>query len=126
MFSYQACILPTAMVILFVICHLPRVLLDLHEVATLEQLHRCGPAQWTFPIISFSHIFLVVFCSSKLLIYCYISSQIKQEFQVILCHYQGIQMSHPIEVFIHSSTILVKSIFAFTMTDFFCFQNTFR
>ena len=98
MFNYQACILPTAMVILFVICHLPRVLLDLHEVATLEQLHRCGPAQWTFPIISFSHIFLVVFCSSKLLIYCYISSQIKQEFKVILCHYHiGIKPYRKIE-----------------------------
>ena len=41
-----------AMVVLFVICHLPRVLLDLHEVATLKEQKRCGPQQWTYTAIS--------------------------------------------------------------------------
>ena len=68
------------MVILFVICHLPRVLLDLHEVATLTEQRYCGPQRWTYTAVSLSHILLVIFCSAKLLIYCLISSQIKQEF----------------------------------------------
>lgn len=68
------------MVILFVICHLPRVLLDLHEVATLTEQQHCGPQRWTYTAVSLSHMLLVVFCSAKLLIYCLISSQIKQEF----------------------------------------------
>lgn len=68
-------------VILFVICHLPRMLLDLHELATHEMSKRCGPPFWIMPCIHFSHIMLVFHGSTKLLIYCLISSEFRKEFR---------------------------------------------
>ena len=69
----------------FLLCHLPRILLDIHELVTREHYQECrkfGFHDFPFYIsvsIYISHVTLVVSSATNLLIYCSFSSTYRKE-----------------------------------------------
>ncbi|TRY77346.1 hypothetical protein TCAL_17433 [Tigriopus californicus] len=72
-------------VVVFLICHSPRLLLNIHELAIIRKAMACGRSgQKTFPLWSLvvmhlSHLLLVINSAINILIYCYLSSKFRQE-----------------------------------------------
>ena len=72
-------------ILVFLVCHLPRILLDIHELVTHEHYQKCREAGlYGFPFyitiaIFISHITLVLSCATDLIIYCSLSSTYRQE-----------------------------------------------
>ena len=72
-------------ILVFLLCHLPRILLDIHELATREHYQVCrkfGFHDFPFYIsvsIYISHVTLVVSSATNLLIYCSFSSTYRKE-----------------------------------------------
>ena len=72
-------------ILVFLICHLPRILLDVHELVTREHYRRCmefGMMDFPFYIsvsIIISNVTLVLSSATNLLIYCSLSSTYRKE-----------------------------------------------
>lgn len=72
-------------VLVFLICHSPRILLSIHELATIRKAMACGRSgQKTFPLWSLvvmhlSHLLLVINSATNILIYCCLSSKFRSE-----------------------------------------------
>ena len=70
----------------FMFCHLPRVAMDVHEIATLADSTFCAehkmrnpfPA-WSFIIIYISNFCLVINATMNMFIYCFMSVSFRQE-----------------------------------------------
>ncbi len=70
-------------VLVFLACHSPRVLLNLYEVATIASRgeDHCGRfSPWTLMAISVSHFLLVVNSATNAAVYCALSTSFRQEF----------------------------------------------
>jgi hypothetical protein len=72
-------------IFVFLICHLPRILLDIHELITREYYKKCSSFRYyDFPAyinisIVISHVTLVISSATNLLIYCSLSSTYRKE-----------------------------------------------
>lgn len=79
------------MVLVFLLCHLLRICVDVHELMTLEHANECRKAgykgfpAWSIIAIYLSHVFLVLNSSINILIYCGLSSKFREEFCKIFC-----------------------------------------
>jgi len=56
--SYSVILL--LIVAIFIICHVPRVVLNIYETIEMEQISKCGPPFWSFYFITFSNSLLPV------------------------------------------------------------------
>ena len=72
-------------IFVFLVCHLPRILIDIHELITREYYKKCKsyryydfPAYITISIV-ISHVTLVISSATNLLIYCSLSSTYRKE-----------------------------------------------
>ena len=72
-------------IFVFLLCHLPRILLDIHELVTREHYTTCRqfnhndfPAYISISIF-ISHVMLVISSATNLLIYCSLSSTYRKE-----------------------------------------------
>ena len=72
-------------IIVFLVCHLPRLLLNIHELATMAHAMDCQEAgkepfpYWSLITISVSHFLLVVNSSTNIFIYSILSSKFRDE-----------------------------------------------
>lgn len=72
-------------ILVFLVCHLPRLLLNIHELATIRHAMECQEAGekpfplWSQIAISISHVLLVVNSSTNIFIYCFLSSKFRAE-----------------------------------------------
>lgn len=68
----------------FLLCHMPRILLSIHEMWTVNDTLRCAEQGhkvfplWALIFSQFSHLLLVINSSVNSLIYCLISSRFRQ------------------------------------------------
>ena len=78
-------------VIAFIICHMLRVFLDIHEIFTLEQSNLCRKARpsvpsvpsWVFIVGNLSHILLALNANINSYIYGFMSSKFRLEIKKI-------------------------------------------
>ena len=75
-----------AIVVAFVICHSPRVGLDLHEIFTLKESNECLKAKtsntvpyWVFIAGNISHCLLVLNATINAYIYGFMSAKFREE-----------------------------------------------
>ena len=86
----------------FVLCHLPRVALDVHEIATLGHYNKCRAAKiphvfpaWSFVAINISHFCLVLNATMNMFIYCSMSTQFREEFRNALYKFKARVLRNP-------------------------------
>jgi len=78
-------------VTVFVICNLPRLILNMHEITVIDDITRCkdtdlgGFPVWSILLGFFSHIFLVINSSINLLIYCLVGAKFRTVFCQVVC-----------------------------------------
>jgi len=76
-------------VLVFLVCHTPRLLLNIHELATIREAMQCEQAGkngfplWSLILISVSHLLLVLNSSINILIYCLLSSKFREECRLL-------------------------------------------
>ena len=69
----------------FLVTNLPRVILDIHEAATIRMAQECADAGkeqfalWSMLCLSVAHFLLVLNSSINVVIYCLTSSQFRTE-----------------------------------------------
>ena len=74
-----------AFVLVFLICHMPRLLLNIHELITIKEAMLCSQRNerpfslWSMITISVSHFLLVINSSTNILVYCLMSSKFREE-----------------------------------------------
>lgn len=72
-------------ILVFLVCHLPRLLLNIHELATIRNAMKCMKADlnpfplWSTFAISISHVLLAINSSTNIFIYCFLSSKFREE-----------------------------------------------
>ena len=72
-------------VLVFLVCHFPRLLLNIHELITIEEAMKCGDnghhpfSVWSMVTISISHFLLVLNSATNILVYCLLSSKFREE-----------------------------------------------
>ena len=78
-------------VVTFVACNFPRVLLDLHEVFTLGHANECMMAgyfnslpYWVFVVGNFSHVLLVLNATANMYIYGFNSPIFRSELKALI------------------------------------------
>ena len=77
-------------VLVFLVCHFPRLLLNIHELITIKEAMMCGEqghhpfSVWSMVTISVSHFLLVLNSSTNILVYCLLSSKFREECNKIL------------------------------------------
>ena len=73
-------------ILVFLCCHLLRIVIDCHELLTLEEANACrnsgvsGVPAWSSLVINVSHVMLTVNSAINILIYCGLSSKFREEF----------------------------------------------
>jgi hypothetical protein len=78
-----------AIILTFLVCHTPRILLDIHEVATIANTNTCRQlgrdyfSLWSLLLLSASHFLLVVNSSVNMVVYCLFGSKFRAEFKHI-------------------------------------------
>ncbi|QQP42184.1 Uncharacterized protein FKW44_016769, partial [Caligus rogercresseyi] len=78
-----------AFILVFLICHLPRLLLNIHELLTIADTMECKKRGiYRFSLlsmvsISVSHFLLVVNSSTNIIIYCALSSKFRVECNIV-------------------------------------------
>lgn len=76
-------------ILVFLVCNLPRLLLNIHELITIRHAMKCQDAGhrafplWSLIMISISHFLLVVNSSTNILIYCSMSSKFRDECKTV-------------------------------------------
>ena len=72
-------------ILIFLICHFPRIINSLYEVATIHKSLLCAKARkpqfslWSLMMISISHVLLVFNSATNMLVYCLLSSKFRSE-----------------------------------------------
>ena len=93
-------------VIVFLVCHFPRIFLSLHEMLVIRNTMACSKVGyysfplWALVFAQFSHILLVLNSSMNSVIYCMVSSKYRAQalkyllaIKTKLCHVYGILRS---------------------------------
>ena len=77
--------------VIFITCHIPRLILDIHELINLEIANMCQKAKmrdiapaWTFIMIYVSHFCLVINATMNMIIYCFMSVKFREEGHLIV------------------------------------------
>ena len=84
----------------FLVCHTPRIAIDLHELLTLRDANACREAgvrgfpPWSIAAINVSHVFLALNSAMTILVYCGLSSKFREEFALTFCK---LKRSHAME-----------------------------
>ena len=82
-------------VLVFLVCHFPRLLLNIHELITIKEAMMCGEqghhpfSVWSMVTISVSHFLLVLNSATNILVYCLLSSKFREECSKILKNNSG-------------------------------------
>ena len=69
----------------FLICHFPRLFLNIHELIVMEDAMKCQETNqepfslWSLILINVSHFLLVLNSSTNILVYCFMSSKFRKE-----------------------------------------------
>ena len=77
-------------VAVFVLCNLPRLGLNMHEITVIDQVNRCfltdlgGFPIWALVLGFVSQVSLVVNSSTNLLIYCLVGTRFRAQFCAVL------------------------------------------
>lgn len=77
-------------VLVFLVCHFPRLLLNIHELITIKEAMMCGEqghhpfSVWSMVTISVSHFLLVLNSATNILVYCLLSSKFREECNKII------------------------------------------
>jgi hypothetical protein len=77
-------------VLVFLVCHFPRLLLNIHELVTIREALECtdrgqqGFSLWSLVLIHISHFLLVLNSSTNCLIYCLLSSKFREECRALV------------------------------------------
>ena len=77
-------------IIIFLVCNFPRILLDIHELATFEETVSCRKAGlnafsvWSLILLNFSHFLLVINSTVNLFVYCTRGSRFRREFFILV------------------------------------------
>ena len=72
-------------VFVFLICHMPRLFLNIHELIVMEGAMKCQMynqepfSMWSLILINVSHLLLVLNSSTNILVYCFMSSKFRKE-----------------------------------------------
>ena len=72
-------------IFIFLICHSPRIILDIHELMTIKQSEYCNEinefsySAWSVILLSVSHFLLVVNSSVNMIVYCLLGSRFRKE-----------------------------------------------
>lgn len=72
-------------ILIFLVCHTPRVLLSLYEIATIHRTLECEAAGrppfalWTLVSICVSHFLLVLNSATNMIVYCLLSSAFRRQ-----------------------------------------------
>ena len=88
------CIILIFIVLTFFICHSPRLLLNIHEIWTLEQVKFClhiemtilgGFPVWAILLGYISNVLMVINSSANLVIYFIIGANMREQLRKIIC-----------------------------------------
>ncbi len=72
-------------IVVFLVCHLPRLLLNIHELVTIRHAMLCQEngfypfPLWSHLVICISHLLLCLNSATNILIYCCLSSKFREE-----------------------------------------------
>ena len=74
-------------ILIFLICHLPRILLDVYELAIVDKAQFCAEhgnpddalSFWPVILICISHLFLVISSSTNMIVYCLLGTKFRIE-----------------------------------------------
>ena len=72
-------------ILIFLICHFPRILLDAYEIASVEWTEYCEAHDklalsfWSLILVSISHVLLVLSSSVNMIIYCVLGTKFRIE-----------------------------------------------
>ena len=72
-------------IVVFLVCHLPRLLLNIHELATIQHAMVCQEngkypfPMWSHIVVNVSHLLLCLNSATNILIYCALSSKFREE-----------------------------------------------
>ena len=74
-------------IFIFLICHLPRILLDVYELAIVDKAQFCSEhgnpddalSFWPVILICVSHLFLVISSSTNMIVYCLLGTKFRME-----------------------------------------------
>ena len=77
--------------VIFITCHIPRLILDIHELINLEIANMCQKAKmrdfapaWTFIMIYVSHFCLVLNATFNMFIYGFMSQEFQKELKTVI------------------------------------------
>ena len=79
-------------VAVFLICNLPRLILNMHEITVIQDVNRCqdtdlgGFPVWSIALGFVSHILLVFNSSTNLFIYCMVGAKFRSVFYRHIMH----------------------------------------
>ena len=72
-------------VLVFLVCHMPRLLLNIHELVVMKGAMECRNQNhepfslWSLILISVSHFLLVLNSGTNILVYCFMSTKFRKE-----------------------------------------------
>ena len=76
--------------ITFIACHIPRLILDIHELINLDNANMCQKAKmrniapvWTYIMIYISHFCLVFNATFNMFIYGFMSPEFQKELKMV-------------------------------------------
>ena len=77
--------------ITFITCHIPRLILDIHELINLDNANMCQKAKmpdiapvWTYILIYISHFCLVLNATFNMFIYGFMSPEFQKELKMVM------------------------------------------
>ena len=77
--------------VIFITCHIPRLVLDIHELINLEIANMCQKAKmrdiapaWTYIMIYVSHFCLVLNATFNMFIYGFMSQEFQKELKTVM------------------------------------------
>ena len=77
-------------ILIFLVCHAPRIILDINELATIKISEYCesiGALEysfWSILVLNISHFLLVVNSSVNMIVYCLLGSRFRAEVKKIM------------------------------------------
>lgn len=77
-------------ILIFLVCHAPRIILDINELATIKMSEYCASVDkyqysfWSIIVLNISHFLLVVNSSVNMIVYCLLGSRFRAEVKKIM------------------------------------------
>ena len=77
-------------ILVFLVCHAPRIILDINELVNLETSEYCAKigavpfSFWSILLLNVSHFLLVMNSSVNMIVYCLLGSRFRSEVRKIM------------------------------------------